>query len=371
MQVAEEVAAQKALQAARSSPLRMAAARTPAACTVGPAPPLGSPPQQMLVADPSDASLGPVPAADPGTAAVSSSPPLAAQAAAQTTASALPAPSRGGVQLPRGEVTAASGEAAQWRVQQEGDLPGHADYPASAAPQQVAPRRSFPQQPADADHVGVDDGDMQAGDPDAAPSARDAAAAALDSQSALRKAVRLLLVPQAGCARAVPQHAVALMASLRGTNAATCSGAGFYPTIASVPIPRPLIVAACWQHHAEQRGCARAVSRAAVTSLVDLLRRAGARGEPSQVSLLWKYDASRCWPARWRRLQAQMHVLALLIIQLCLATKLGLCLPIWYFSAVRDASVQLNPPNVRCGQVEPSSWHGGNCSLTFGWSNHR
>ncbi len=134
------------------------------------------------------------------------------------------------------------------------------------------------------------------------------AAAARVRIAALRKQARVELAAGAGCSRAVPQHAVALLASSWDSDAAVPGRGGVIPANDSARITRPHVTARCWRHHAEQRGCARAVSRAAVMSMVGLLTCAGNAAEPSQVRLprhlLMPPDAamqtalSVCSPAR-------------------------------------------------------------------------
>ena len=138
-------------------------------------------------------------------------------------------------------------------------------------------------------HAGVccQSGQVNIGTRDCAarPAFGDATAAASARVSALQKQAWVELAARCGCSRAVPRHAVAVLASLRDSNTAVPGRGSVIPADASTPITRLHVTAGCWRHHAEQRGCARAVSRAAVTSLVDLLRRAGDAAEPSQVSL--------------------------------------------------------------------------------------
>ncbi len=128
--------------------------------------------------------------------------------------------------------------------------------------------------------------DVEASDPGVSPAVGAAAAANLHADAALRRQARAALAASTGCSRAVPQHAVALMAGLRGTEAASPSGAGE----AGLGSPglsggtRPHVVAACWRYHAEQRGCARAVCRADVISLVGLLKPANWGAQHPQVS---------------------------------------------------------------------------------------
>lgn len=130
----------------------------------------------------------------------------------------------------------------------------------------------------------VDDVDIEASDADAAPTEHDAAAAALVAQLALQKEARALLAPVAGCSRAVPEHAVRLMAGLWGSQAAVPRGVDAINSLAGAT-QRRRVAAACWRDQAETRGCARAVSRVDVMSLVGLLSPAETGVEPPQVSL--------------------------------------------------------------------------------------
>ena len=75
------------------------------------------------------------------------------------------------------------------------------------------------------------------------------------------------------------------MASLWGRDAAVPVRNGVGPTDGLARDARSHATAAGWRHHAERRGCVRAVSGAAVASLVDLLTSAGGGVEPSQVTL--------------------------------------------------------------------------------------
>ncbi len=96
---------------------------------------------------------------------------------------------------------------------------------------------------------------------------------------------RLALAAGAGCSRAISEHAVAHMSSFRDTEAASPDGAG---GLAGTSVPsggtRLHVLAACWRYQAEQRGCARAVCRADVMTLVGLMKPTGSSGEPPQVS---------------------------------------------------------------------------------------
>ena len=107
------------------------------------------------------------------------------------------------------------------------------------------------------------------------------AATALRTTVALQNRARLELASAAGCSRAVPRHAVALLADLWGdANAAVADSAA---SSAAAVAARRRVAAACWGYHAQQRGCARAVCRADVADLVGLLEPAGWGAEPPQV----------------------------------------------------------------------------------------
>ena len=113
------------------------------------------------------------------------------------------------------------------------------------------------------------------------------AAAALLAGSALRKVARQMLAEGAGCSRAVPEHAVTLNAALRGLNAAApIGGSEVGGAIGRVVASKRRITAACWRCHADERGCARAVSRTDVASLAGMLSPAGWVAEPLQASLI-------------------------------------------------------------------------------------
>ncbi len=144
--------------------------------------------------------------------------------------------------------------------------------------------------------------------------------AALCDSVTLRKRARLKLALAAGCSREVPQHAVALLAALwtahapdpGAVGAATQSKIQGTISICRSVLPSALLssqisnhityrkygsfidnhvylvssnpadatrrrgAAACWGYHAEQRGCARAVSRADVTLLIGMPETRGA-----------------------------------------------------------------------------------------------
>ena len=113
------------------------------------------------------------------------------------------------------------------------------------------------------------------------------AGAAYRPTAQLQNQALAALAAGAGCSRAVSQHAVALLAGLRADATAVLPSGGDQADAVEGPsrIARCHIVAACWQHHAEQRGCARAVCRADVTALIGLLQHAGRGVERPQVSL--------------------------------------------------------------------------------------
>ena len=128
-------------------------------------------------------------------------------------------------------------------------------------------------------------GDVHVSDSHAGPASPEAAAAALRVTVALQKRARLKLAQAADSSRAVPQHAVALLASLWKADTADLSGTAVSGSGNPADAIRRRVAAACWGYHAEQRGCARAVSRADVTFLVGLLKPAGWGVERPQVSL--------------------------------------------------------------------------------------
>ncbi len=145
-----------------------------------------------------------------------------------------------------------------------------------------------PQDPTHDNHLESDEVDVETGDPIALPVTwDDVARGAYRPAAQLQNRARAALAAVAGCSRAVPQHAVALLASLRGTGAAVLPDGGDHSDAAEVPcrIARHRMVAACWQHHADQQGCARAVSRAEVASLIGLLSHASRGVERPQVRL--------------------------------------------------------------------------------------
>ena len=215
-------------------------------------------------------------------AAVIPSQPLAARTAAQAAPSGSPA--QGDDQDPLCfPVTAhTSAQPIQQEVGQHG--PAHAPAAAGASQQVMPPAL---QQPDNADGISVDDVDIEASDMEAEPADEDGAAAALLAHTALQKEARVLLAPVAGCSRAVPQHAVVLMASVWASASAHPSGVDAINGLAGAMQQRR-VRAACWADQAEQRGCARAMSWADVTSLVGLLSPADCVETP-QVGL------SACW----------------------------------------------------------------------------
>jgi len=98
-----------------------------------------------------------------------------------------------------------------------GDLPGRA----------VAFGTELLQTPADRDPCQPDAVDVETGDPDALPVSWDDVAGAAYRQTAeLQNNARAALAVGAGCSRAVPQHAVALLASLRGSDVAVLPSEG-------------------------------------------------------------------------------------------------------------------------------------------------
>ena len=272
-------------QAAAAPAARPVTPDEPARCDAAtPLPP--APRQQAGVrADAGMVAPVPAPAVDHGAAAMPPQP-LAAQTAAQPAPHVSPA--QGDGQDPLYSLVTAAGDAALAQpTQQEVGQHGHAYAPAAAAAsQQVIPPRTVPEQPGAADGIAVDDVDIEASDMEAEPTDEDGAAAALLAHMALQKEARLLLAQQAGCSRAVPQHAVALMASLWGSATAVRSSRVAAINSLAGTTQRRRVTAACWQDAAEWHGCARAVSRADITRLVGLISPAELGAEtPKQVSL--------------------------------------------------------------------------------------
>jgi len=218
-------------------------------------------PQQAAVkADVGDASPVPAAAVD-HSAAVTPPPPLAAHPAAQPAPCVVSEHGTSKSDPPCPSITGVSGAAPQRRAQPEGVMQHDADIGMEA-----------------------DDVDIEATDTDAAPAEYDAAASALVARLALRKEARALLAPVAGCSRAVPQHAIALIAGLWDSQSAVLGGVDAINSLADAT-QRRRVAAACWRDQAERRGCSRAVSRADVTALVGLLSPADSSVEPPQVSL--------------------------------------------------------------------------------------
>ena len=253
----------------------------------GPPPP-ELPQQAIASADVSDAL--PVPAAtiDLGNAALPLPEPSPRASAQSARGADPPAPSRDGFLVPcSDDVTAASDGTAQQRVEQKGASPSPTDAlaaPVAAQQRFVAPSPA-PQQPNDAGSgMEAVEVDIEASDADAAPTEHDADAAALVARLALQKEARVLLAPVAGCSRAVPQHAVTLLADLWGSATAKPGGVDAINSLAGAA-QRRRVAAACWRDQTERRGCARAASRADVASLVDLLSPADCGAEPLQVGV--------------------------------------------------------------------------------------
>ena len=249
----------------------------PAACEAATLPQPQSP-QQAVTVDMGDA----LPAIAPGAAAMPPAAPM--QLSAEPAPRAVsPNGASDADHPPRPSVPAVSDAAPQRCAPQQGVMQGRADSPlVFAASQRVTAPCAAPQQPAADIGMELDDIDIEARDADAAPAEHDAVAATLVARLALQKEARTLLAPVAGCSRAVPQHAVALMATLWGSAAAQPSGVDAINSLAG-NAQRQRVSAACWRDQAERRGCARAVSRVDVTSLVGLLSPAESGVDPFQV----------------------------------------------------------------------------------------
>ncbi len=146
-------------------------------------------------------------------------------------------------------------------------------------------RTELQRRPSGEDQPTSDDGNIEVDDSVAVHWQEADTAADLLVGAAMRKQARQMLAEGAGCSRAVPQHAVAINASLRGLDAAAPSGGWLRISKGPALASRRQVAAACWRKLADDRGCTRAVSRRDIASLAGMLSPAGWVVEAPQVSL--------------------------------------------------------------------------------------
>ncbi len=183
--------------------------------------------------------------------------------AAQAAVSIQPACGRRRAQQPRSNSAVIADAAAQQCAQQMAACQGLNTW---LLPAPALPRYNVPRVAPDLPHIAstqldTDEVDISGSDAGASSDQVDGTAAALRASVALRKQARIALAVGAGCSRAVPQHAVALVARLQGADVAAPRAAA--AAVKEDPASAALrsIAAACWRWQAKQRGSARAVSR--------------------------------------------------------------------------------------------------------------